>query len=66
VREPRPDWVTREILPLETRQKPLSRLRPEQWERVASANLYQLLQREITRRYLALKLSAISKPIADS
>ncbi|MCL4855050.1 MAG: tyrosine-type recombinase/integrase, partial [Bryobacteraceae bacterium] len=48
VREPRPGWVTLEIPPLETWQKPLSWLRPEQRERIASADFYQLLQREIT------------------
>ncbi len=57
-REPRPRWVTLEIPPLEAWQKPLSWLRPEQRERIASTDFYQLLQREITRRYLALKRPA--------
>lgn len=53
-REVRPGWVTLEIPPLEHWEQPLRWLTPSQRERVEEAGFFELLQREIPRRLLAL------------
>lgn len=53
-REVRRGWVTLEIPPLEHWEQPLRWLTPSQRERVEQAEFFELLQREIPRRLLAL------------
>ncbi len=52
VRELRPGWLALDVPPLETWAEPLRWLTPQQRERIESAEFYELLQREITRRFL--------------
>ena len=54
VREPRPGWITMEIPPLEKWEKLMRWLLPEQRERIQSPDFFQLLQKHVTRKYLAL------------
>ena len=53
VRQPRPGWITLEVPPLERWAEPMRWLTPPQRERVESAEFYQLLQDQITRRFLS-------------
>ena len=53
VKEPRPGWVTLDIPPLEAWQARLEGLPVAQRERIESAEFFELLQREVTRRFLA-------------
>ncbi len=52
VREPRPGWLTLDVPPLERWEEPMRWLTPEQKTRIESAEFYELLQREVARRFL--------------
>jgi site-specific recombinase XerD len=58
VKEPRAGWVAIDLPPLEHWEEALLWLTPEQRERVGSPAFFQLLQREITARYLAKRAEA--------
>ena len=51
VREARPGWLTLDVPPLEHWQEPMKWLTPEQKTRLESPEFYELLQREIARRF---------------
>lgn len=53
VKEARPGWLSLELPPLEMWEEPLKRLSVQQRERIESPEFYRMLQREVTRRYLA-------------
>ena len=53
LREARPGWLTLDVPPLEAWAESMKWLTPAQWERIESPDFYRLLQREVTRRYLA-------------
>jgi hypothetical protein len=53
VKESRPGWLSLDLPALEMWKEPLKRLSVQQRERIESPEFYQLLQREITRRFLA-------------
>ena len=53
VKESRPGWLSLDLPALEMWEEPLKRLSVQQRERIESPEFYQLLQREVTRRYLA-------------
>ena len=57
VREARPGWVTLDLPPLERWAEPFRWLTPPQKERINTPEFFELLQREITRRFLAQKPS---------
>ena len=52
VREARPGWLTLDVPPLERWEEPMKWLTPEQKTRMESAEFYEMLQREVTRRFL--------------
>lgn len=52
VREARPGWLSFDLPPLESWQEPMKWLTPEQKTRIESAECYELVQREVTRRFL--------------
>ena len=54
-REVRKGWVNLEIPPLEAWEQPLSWLTQSQRERIENAGFFELLQREIPKRLLALE-----------
>ena len=54
VREARPGWLTLDVPPLEHWGEPMKWLTPEQKTRVQSAEFYEMLQREVARRFLHL------------
>jgi hypothetical protein len=51
VREARPGWLTLDVPPLERWEEPMRWLTPEQKTRIESAEFYELLQREVARRF---------------
>ncbi len=51
--ESRPGWLSLDLPPLEVWAEPLKQLSVPQRKRVETPEFYQLLQREVTRRYLA-------------
>ena len=51
VREARPGWLTLDAPPLERWEEPMRWLTPEQKTRIESAEFYELLQREVVRRF---------------
>ena len=53
VKESRPGWLSLDLPPLEVWTEPLKQLSVPQRKRVETPEFYQLLQREVTRRYLA-------------
>jgi hypothetical protein len=53
VKESRPGWLLLDLPPLEVWAEPLKQLSVPQRKRVETPEFYQLLQREVTRRYLA-------------
>ena len=53
VKETRPGWLSLDLPPLEAWAESMKWLTPAQRERIESPKFYQLLQREVTRRYLA-------------
>ena len=55
--QPRPSWVTLDIPPVERCQASLHGLPAQQRERIESLDFYEILQRSISRRYLAFKPS---------
>jgi integrase/recombinase XerD len=52
VREARPGWLTLDVPPLERWEEPMRWLTPEQKSRIESPEFYELLQREVARRFL--------------
>ena len=54
VREARPGWLTLDVPPLEHWGEPMKWLTPEQKTRIESAEFYEMLQGEITRRLVSL------------
>ena len=52
VREARPGWVSLDLPPLETWAEPMKWLTPQRKERMTTPEFYELLQREVTRRFL--------------
>jgi len=52
VREARPGWLTLDVPPLEHWEEPMKWLTPEQKTRIESAEFYEMLQREVARRFL--------------
>jgi len=52
VREARPGWLTLDVPPLEHWEEPMKWLTPEQKTRIQSAEFYEMLQREVARRFL--------------
>ena len=54
VRQPRAGWITLEVPPLDSWERPMRWLTREQRQRVESSDFYRLLQEQIGRRYLAL------------
>ena len=52
VREARPGWLTLDVPPLERWEEPMKWLTPEQKTRIESAEFYEMLQREVARRFL--------------
>ena len=52
VREARPGWLTLDVPPLERWEEPMRWLTPEQKTRIESPEFYELLQREVARRFL--------------
>jgi integrase/recombinase XerD len=55
VREPCRGFVTLQIPPLESWEKPMRWLTPQQRERVETPEFFQLVQAHVTRKYLAMK-----------
>ena len=53
VKESRPGWLSLDLPLLELWEQPLKQLTPSQRARIESPEFYQLLQGEVTRRYLA-------------
>jgi hypothetical protein len=53
VKESRPGWLSLDLPPLEVWAEPLKQLSVPQRKRVETPEFYLLLQREVTRRYLA-------------
>ena len=53
VKESRLGWLSLDLPALEMWEEPLKRLSVQQRERIESPEFYQLLQREVTRRFLA-------------
>ena len=53
VKESRPGWLSLDLPPLEAWEERLRQLSAPQRQRIESAEFYELLQREVTRRYLA-------------
>ena len=66
VRQPRPGWTTLEIPPLEAWEKPMRWLTPEQRERIETAEFFQLVQTHVTKKYLALRKSAVAGEVPAS
>ena len=52
VREARPGWLTLDVPPLERWAEPMRWLTPQQKTRIESAEFYELMQREVARRFL--------------
>jgi integrase/recombinase XerD len=52
VREARPGWLTLDVPPLERWAEPMRWLTPQQRDRIESAEFYELMQREVARRFL--------------
>jgi hypothetical protein len=52
VREARPGWLSLDLPPLESWEEPMKWLTPEQKTRIESAEFYELVQREVARRFL--------------
>jgi integrase/recombinase XerD len=55
IRESRPGWIALDLPPLEDWQPVLARLPAAQQQRIQEPAFYDLLHRELSRRYLALK-----------
>jgi hypothetical protein len=55
IRESRPGWIALALPPLEDWQPILAQLPPEQRQRIQEPAFYDLLHRELSRRYLAMK-----------
>ena len=51
--EPRPGWLALEVPPLESWQPALAQLTAAQRERITSPEFYDLLHRELSRRYVS-------------
>ena len=51
VREARPGWLTLDVPPLERWEEPMRWLTPQQKTRIESAEFYELVQREVARRF---------------
>ena len=54
LRESRPGWLALVLPPLEVWQPVLQQLTVQQRERISEPTFYDLLHRELSRRYLAL------------
>jgi hypothetical protein len=52
IREARPGWLSLDVPPLERWDEPMKWLTPEQKTRLESAEFYEMLQREVARRFL--------------
>ncbi len=52
VKESRRGWLSLDLPPLEMWEEPLKQLSVQQRQRIESPEFYELLQREVTRRYL--------------
>ena len=52
VREARPGWLTLDVPPSEHWKEPMKWLTPEQKTRIESAEYYEMLRREVARRFL--------------
>jgi integrase/recombinase XerD len=50
--EARPGWLTLDVPPLEHWEEPMKWLTPEEKTRIESAEFYEMLQREVGRRFL--------------
>lgn len=55
IRESRPGWIALDLPPLEDWQPVLAQLSPEQRQRIQEPAFYDLLHRELSQRYLAMK-----------
>lgn len=55
IREPHSGWVTIDVPPLEVWRDELARLPEARRQRLFDASFFQLLQRELSRRYLAAR-----------
>lgn len=55
IRESRPGWIALDLPPLEDWQPVLAQLSPAQRQRIQEPAFYDLLHRELSRRYLAMK-----------